>query len=118
MLKWGMKVKWWVLGGLLVLVVAVFYWKRIPGTGMMTPEATQAIIKAKAAYNEFLNRGMDFKNGPCIADNLMPDWVADIAHEPRQAVDDQPENQCLRYREGQAHHFVELTPSGEFIRAN
>ena len=47
----------------------------------------------------------------------MPDWVADIAHDPRGDVDDEPENQCRRYRDGEASHFVELTPEGELIRA-
>ena len=40
----------------------------------------------------------------------MPLWVADIAHDPREDIDDEPENQCQRYREGEASHFVELTP--------
>jgi hypothetical protein len=43
--------------------------------------------------------------------------VADIAHDPRQAIDDAPENQCQRYRSGEAHHFVELAPDGQLIRA-
>jgi hypothetical protein len=43
--------------------------------------------------------------------------VADIAHEPRQPVDDEPANQCARFRNGEAHHFVELDPDGALIRA-
>jgi hypothetical protein len=42
----------------------------------------------------------------------------DIAHDPRQDVDDDPANQCQRYREGEASHFVELDPSGELIRTD
>jgi hypothetical protein len=57
--------------------------------------------------------------GPCLAEQLpgLPDWVVDVAHDPRQPVDDQPANQCARYRNGQAHHFVELDPGGKLIRA-
>ena len=33
------------------------------------------------------------------------------------AIDDDPANQCRRFRDGEAHHFVELTPEGEVIRA-
>jgi hypothetical protein len=45
-------------------------------------------------------------------------WVADVAHDPRQDVYDQPENQCEAYRSGDADHFVELDPEGEFIRSD
>jgi hypothetical protein len=47
----------------------------------------------------------------------LSDWVVDIAHDPRQAVDDQPANQCQSIRDGDTHHFVELTPGGQLIRA-
>ena len=43
--------------------------------------------------------------------------MVDIAHDPRQDVDDDPANQCQRFRDGEASHFVELTPEGELIRA-
>ena len=42
---------------------------------------------------------------------------ADVAHDPRQDVDDEPENECEAYRSGEAVHFVELDPDGELIRA-
>jgi hypothetical protein len=48
---------------------------------------------------------------------VLPDWVADIAHRPRQAVDEDPANQCEAIRSGDAHHFVELDPDGNLIRA-
>jgi len=76
-----------------------------------------AIAKAKAIFTQQIVQGTDLSNGPCISNNLMPDWVADVAHDPRQEVDNFPENQCAAYREGNAHHFVELDPSGSLIRA-
>jgi hypothetical protein len=71
------------------------------------------------AYHEAKANGTNLDRGPCIDEQLpeLPDWVADIAHEPRQPVDDQPANQCQRFRDGEAHHFVELSPSGHLIRA-
>ncbi len=62
---------------------------------------------------------VDMSRGPCIAEQLpgLDGWVVDIAHDPRLAVDDDPRNQCRRYREGDAHHFVELTTGGQLIRA-
>ena len=77
-----------------------------------------AITAAEAAYAKARAEGRDLANGPCIADPLpIPNWVADIAHDPRQPVDDLPENQCASYRNGEAEHFVELDPDGNVIRA-
>ena len=62
-----------------------------------------------------------YANGPCLSDNNpdwnITDWVCDVAHSPRQPVDDLSENQCQAFRNGQAHHFVEVDPSCNFIRA-
>jgi hypothetical protein len=82
-------------------------------------ERQQAIGEAVTAYADFVSLGKDVSDGPCIAEQLpgLEDWVADIAHDPRTDVDDDPANQCRRYRDGDAGHFVELTPEGELIRA-
>jgi hypothetical protein len=79
----------------------------------------KAIAAAKDAYREARAKGVDLAPGPCISERLpgAGDWVADVAHDPRQAVDDEPANQCQRYRDGKAKHFVELTPGGRVTRA-
>ncbi len=65
--------------------------------------------------------GADLSHGPCLSDDnplwKHTDWVCDVAHNPRESVDNLPENQCKTFREGKAHHFVEVTPECEFIRA-
>jgi hypothetical protein len=77
------------------------------------------VAEAQAAFKQAQAKGTDLSSGPCLAEMLpgLPDWAADVAHNPRQPVDDQPANQCASYRAGQTHHFVELTPSGQLIRA-
>jgi hypothetical protein len=57
--------------------------------------------------------------GPCLLDPIPiePDWVCDVAHNPRQPVDDNPHNQCQSYLRGEAKHFVEVTPECKLIRA-
>jgi hypothetical protein len=94
----------------------------VPGCGgddVSEEERDRAIAAAKQAYEDAVSRGKDLDVGPCIAEELrgLADWVADVAHDPREDIDDEPENQCQRYREGDATHFVELTPEGELIRA-
>jgi len=82
-------------------------------------DQAKAIGEAKTAFQKAQSQGQNLSAGPCIARQLpsLPDWAADIAHNPRQPVDDQPMNQCQSYRDGQTHHFVELTPTGQLIRA-
>jgi hypothetical protein len=78
----------------------------------------RAVAEAMKAYKEAKASGTNLSRGPCIAEELpgLPDWVADVAHDPRQPIDDDPANQCRRFREGEAHHFVELDTSGALIR--
>jgi len=76
----------------------------------------KTIQLAQDAYARAKQEGVDMSRGPCLG-VIEPGWVADVAHDPRQDVDDEPENQCEAYGSGDADHFVELTPEGEFIRS-
>jgi hypothetical protein len=85
------------------------------GGGVDEAEKVAAITAAKAAYAKAKAEGVDFADGPCLG-VVMENWVADVAHDPREDVDDEPENQCEAYRAGEADHFVELDPQGNVIR--
>jgi|SRR3990167_7005695 len=61
--------------------------------------------------------GTDLTSGPCLNGEAIDDWVCDVAHSPRQKIDDEATNQCTTYRKGQTHHFVEVDPDCELIRA-
>lgn len=80
-------------------------------------EIKTAINQAQHLYRQRKEQVGDFSNGPCLSNALMPGWVVDIAHNPRQPIDDMAENQCSAYREDKAKHFVELDPKGNLIRA-
>lgn len=80
-------------------------------------EGKEEILKnALNLYIAKKQQGVDFTNGPCLG-KVADDWVLDIAHNPRIAADDKAENQCAEYRQGTAHHFIELDESGKLIRA-
>lgn len=96
---------WLLLSGLL-----------LGGCGDGAEADEQTIGLAKDAYQQAKARGVDMARGPCLG-VIKEDWVADVAHDPRQDVDDEPENQCEAYRSGEADHFIELDPEGEFIRS-
>jgi hypothetical protein len=89
------------------------------GEDVEQSDRDRAVDKAQAVYRQVAGTGQTLSQGPCIAEELpgLPDWVADIAHDPRQPADDDPANRCQRYRSGQAHHYVELDEDGTLIKA-
>jgi len=82
----------------------------------MQADRDLAIVQAKNLYQQAIIAETDLSNGPCLSNDLITDWVADIVHNPRQSVDDLPENQCSAYLNGEKHHFVELDLAGNVIR--
>lgn len=76
----------------------------------------KAVNQAEVVYQQAKSLGTDFSSGPCLSNALLPDWVLDIAHNPRLPVDDLSDNQCPALKEGKANHFVELDPSGKLIK--
>jgi hypothetical protein len=86
------------------------------GGGPGEDKRDRAIEAARAAYREARAEGGDFSRGPCLG-IVTEDWVADVAHDPRTAADDDPANQCEAFRSGEVDHFVELDPDGNLIRA-
>ena len=80
--------------------------------------------KEQSNFTEIcINECMKQKNqinlsSQCILDPIPnSDYVCDIAHSPRQAADNLPENQCNAWHNKTAEHFIEVTPDCEFIRA-
>jgi hypothetical protein len=88
------------------------------------PDATAAADAERAcqqACQVELGKGVDLSSGPCLSDArvggaITPDFACDVAHEPRQAVDDEAKNQCQAFRSGKVSHFVEVDPSCQLIR--
>lgn len=77
----------------------------------------QAILgKAKEIYKGKKAQGVDITSGPCLSEDIEIDWVLDIAHSPREPIDDLAENQCQNYRQGKAKHYIELDTNGKLIK--
>jgi hypothetical protein len=101
------------------LAVALLVLAGCGGSGKVSvSDQDKATSEALLAFNQAQDSGKDLSNGPCLAEHLpgLPDWAADIAHDPREPVDNQAANQCSSFQAGQTHHFVELTPEGQLIR--
>ncbi|MBI2022129.1 hypothetical protein HYS93_04625 [Candidatus Daviesbacteria bacterium] len=82
----------------------------------LSKQYDQAVYYAQSVYRAKKKLGVDFSNGPCLTNDLLPEWVADIVHSPRESIDDLSENQCQAYLEGRAKHFVELDLDGNVVR--
>lgn len=100
------------LTGYLTLVLNAPSSQSVPKSQIET-----AINQANHLYSLKKQSGEDLSKGPCLSDALMPDWVVDIVHSPRQAIDDLVENQCPSFRQGRSRHFVELDTDGNLVRA-
>ncbi len=99
---------------LFIFLLGVFlFLKKTPSSE--SSDENKALNLAKKLYDQQKATGTNFSDGPCLSNSLMPDWVADIAHDPRQPIDDVPANQCSAYRIEKAHHFVELDTQGNLI---
>ena len=79
-------------------------------------EINEATIACVSLCHEKLNAGQELSQGPCLSGEIVDNWVCDIAHAPRQQIDDDPINKCPAYGET-AKHFVEVDPDCNFIRA-
>ncbi|NUM25977.1 MAG: hypothetical protein HUU49_05200 [Candidatus Buchananbacteria bacterium] len=80
-------------------------------------QKTAAIINCQELCQDKLStNGIEADDSPCLSNQIIEDWVCDIAHSPRQEIDNLPENQCEAFRTGQAHHFVELDGNCNVIK--
>ena len=82
-------------------------------TGSVTNDQKSLCI---SLCEKYLANGTNLSNGPCLSNQIADDWVCDVAHSPREQVDNNPDNQCPAFRQGQAHHFIEVDPSCVFIQ--
>jgi len=57
----------------------------------------------------------DLTKGPCLSDEIIPNWVCDVAHSPKLPVDLLKENQCPAFSKT-AGHFVEVDEKCELIK--
>lgn len=86
---------------------------------VLPPEARNHVVgRCLTLCQDALAAGKNLAKGPCLSDGMSfePDWVCDVAHYPRQPIDDQPENQCADFRSGTANHFVEVDENCNLIK--
>lgn len=88
-------------------------------SGCASPTESRDDIRAQTACVLIcklqLNKNADISAGPCLSNEVIPDWVCDVAHKIRMPVDDRPENQCSAFGKT-ASHFVEVDLNCDVIR--
>ncbi|MDD5162926.1 MAG: hypothetical protein PHD95_01830 [Candidatus ainarchaeum sp.] len=82
------------------------------------PEQQIALKECKQLCNASLPKSdIDWPSGPCLGNPMQqnPDWVCDIAQNPRIALDDIAGNQCSAFP-SPTNHFVELDSQCNLIK--
>lgn len=97
----------------IVLISGCTDTQEAPATRGETNEATLACV---SECQKALAEERDLSQGPCLSNEIIDNWVCDVAHAPRQQIDNDPINQCPAYGET-TRHFVEVDPDCNFIRA-
>lgn len=97
-----------VIGVLILIALALVGW------GVLFVQKPDILARARIRYNQAITSHADLSSGPCLG-KIADDWVLDIAHLPREPIDNLPQNQCADFRDGKVHHFVEMSPQGEII---
>ncbi|MBU2638049.1 MAG: hypothetical protein KJ955_03685 [Nanoarchaeota archaeon] len=108
---------WLPLLGLLLLLSGC-----VAMTAKMTPPpkvviTTETMTVEEACIKACNEAIVSLGNGPCLLNPIEnTEWVCDVAHMPRQDIDNQVENQCSAFREGTAKHFIEVNENCELIK--
>ena len=101
----------------LLLMAALAVMVFLSGCAEQKPDAErQAVDACKSLCASQLSGGANLSDGPCLSNGVASGWVCDVAHDPRQPVDDEPANQCSAYGVS-ASHFVEVDADCDLIRA-
>lgn len=99
---------------ILTLTLIIFL---IVGCAKQDSNSNILVGECEQACQNALAKVRNLSQGPCLLDPMSnPEWVCDIAHNPRGAVDNLLENQCTAFHNQSAKHFIELNSECELIR--
>ncbi len=109
-----------ILTLLVITITSVVVWQTNKKDGEYKPGVSvvndRAVNTALMVFESQKKLKIDISRGPCLSNDLLDDWVADLVHEPRIPEDDLIENQCAALIDGTANHFVELDLEGNVVR--
>ncbi len=93
------------------------------GALLAAPAQQSAIVSKAQSLCQSAREKMsvdDWQKGPCVSNDgkELPGWAVDVAHVPREKVDDDAANQCSSVAEGRVDKFIELDEDCRVIRVN
>lgn len=131
-MKLKIKKSWLIIGISLLIIVGILIFLRFDedswikdsrgvwikhGNPAETPsyvsEQKTMILCAMDIYAQLSSNGVAFSS-QCIG--ACDNYSVDIVNVPRTAEDDNPENQCAEYLNGETTQFIELDSHGEVVR--
>lgn len=98
-----------------ILISILFAVVIIAGCTSVTSSLDDAKTVCINLCEQQLAQGVNLSSGPCLSNNVSQDYVCDVAHNPRIAVDDAAANQCSEFGKS-VNRFIEVTPDCKFIR--
>ncbi|MBN2102015.1 MAG: hypothetical protein JW716_04045 [Candidatus Aenigmarchaeota archaeon] len=106
-----------LLGVVMIALVFVAGCVESESAGNKAYSRDEALAACQELCKNSKAAGLDLSDGPCLSNQVVRDWVCDIAHNPRQNVDNVAENQCQSFLKQEAHHFIELDENCNFIQS-
>jgi hypothetical protein len=98
------------------ITFVAFFWIVFPSIfGIAQIEAERASAACAFTCKAELLAGRDLSAGPCLSNEIVPGWVCDVAHYPREERDNDPANQCPEFGIS-ASHFIEVDEACNVIR--
>lgn len=70
----------------------------------ISSDSDEATRKCQELCKKHLQLDFDISKGPCLAEEIIPDWVCDVS---LSSVDDEDE-MCQNLRNKKANHFIEV----------
>lgn len=64
----------------------------------------------------FISKGNIVTDGPCISQEIIPNWACDIVNVPKiKLIDNNLKNQCESYNKNKVKNLVEVTKNCKFV---
>lgn len=105
---------------LVITITSLLVWQVNRKEGEYKPGVNalndRAVNTALMVYESQKKTKKNLSNGPCLSNDLLDDWVADLVHDPKVPEDDLMENQCAALLDGTATRIVELDLDGNVVR--
>jgi hypothetical protein len=99
-----------------LIIIPILLAAVLLGYFALIPQQSNIVGLCVAKCKQVVASGVDVSAGPCLSNEIAPDWVCDMVHNPRIPIDNLPDNECSAFVKGSARHFVEVDLNCTVVR--